>query len=64
MSRGQTLVLGAYGALLLVCVALLLGAEFVGPSMRQTISPLAVEGFKTVLGAIVGSLSMLMGLKK
>jgi hypothetical protein len=64
MSTTQIVILAAYFVLLVLCVGMLVGAEFVGPTVRETMGPLASEGFKTVLGALVGSLSILLGGKK
>jgi hypothetical protein len=64
MSALQVTILVAYFLLLFLCGAMLVGAEFVGPTVRENMAPLASEGFKTVLGALVGSLSMLLGGKK
>jgi hypothetical protein len=64
MSTAQMVVLGAYFVLLILCIGMFVGAEFAGPTMRETIGPLASEGFKTVLGALIGSLSILLGGKK
>lgn len=48
-----------YVFLLLLFAVMLFAAEHVGPTMRQTISPLAADALKTVLGALIGALSVL-----
>lgn len=63
MSGLQKFALGVYLALLLLCVGLIVGAEFVGPTVRASLLPVAVEGFKLVLAALVGALSALLGVR-
>lgn len=63
MTGRQLLVLSIYGALLLLCVALFVIADLVGPAVREAMRPVAVEGFRTVLTALVGALSVLLATK-
>jgi hypothetical protein len=64
MNKRQQIAVMVYVALTLLCVLLFVMAEFVGPSVRETIRPVAAEGFRTVLTAFVGALSVLMGNSK
>jgi len=57
------LVIALFFALLLLCVAMIVGSEFVGPTLREQMLPVALDGFKTVLGAIIGALSAIIGVK-
>lgn len=52
-----------YFLLLCLCAALVVGSEFLGATVRSNLLPIASDGFKLVLGALVGALSALMGLK-
>lgn len=58
---GQKIVLAIFGALLILCAALIVAAEFLGPTVRSSLLPVASEGFKIVLGAMVGALSAIYG---
>jgi hypothetical protein len=64
VSTLQATILGMYCALLLLCAALIFGADIAGPTVRLSVTPIAADGFKTILGALLGSMSMLMGAKK
>ena len=61
MNTQQKVAIAIYGSLLGLCVALMIGAEFVGPSVRGSLLPAGVEGFKIVLSALVGALSVILG---
>ncbi|MBV6658460.1 MAG: hypothetical protein KI785_11900 [Devosiaceae bacterium] len=56
-------VVALFFLLLLVCVGLIVLSQFSGPVLREQLLPVALDGFKMVLGAIVGALSALMGVK-
>jgi len=64
MNKRQQIAVTVYIALTLLCAAMFVMAEFVGPSVRESIRPVAAEGFRTVLTAFVGALSVLMGSSK
>jgi len=61
MSYGQKIALLTYLFLLLVCVGLMIGADFLGPTARASVLPAATEGFKIVLAAFVGAISAILG---
>jgi len=63
MSRQQKIALAIYINLLLLCVVLIVLAEFLGPAVRASLLPVAVEGFKIVLAALVGALSAMLGIR-
>jgi hypothetical protein len=63
VTKGQRIIIAIYVGVLVLCAALLVAAEFVGPVTRQSLLPLASEGFKTVLAALVGALSTLLGVQ-
>lgn len=50
-------VLLTYIFLLALCLCAIGLGEFSGPSVRKAVLPLAADGFKTVLGAVLGFLS-------
>jgi hypothetical protein len=63
VSQPQKIALAVYFMLLLSCVALMITTEFLGPTAREAILPVAVEGFKIVLAALAGAASALLGVK-
>ena len=64
MSSFQKSILMVYFVLFFTCIALLVGSEFLGPKARETVLPIASDGFKLVLGALIGTLSTLFSSKK
>jgi hypothetical protein len=64
MSAVQKSALFVYFVLLVTCIALIIGAEFVGPTVRSSLLPVATEGFKVVLAALVGAVSAVLGTGK
>ena len=64
LTRFQKSILLIYFALLLTCIALLVGSEFLGPATRKEVLPIAADGFKLVLGALIGTLSTLVSSRK
>jgi hypothetical protein len=64
MSTTQKWLLTLYGVLLFSCAGMIFASEFLNPVVRQIILPIAADGFKTVLGAFLGALSLLMGMPK
>lgn len=61
MTYPQKMALAIFGGLLLLCAGLVIAADFLGPSVRSSLLPAATEGFKIVLGAMVGALSAILG---
>ena len=61
MPPSQRAVIALYFVLLLICVALMLGSDLLRPVVSTTVLPLAGDGFKTVLGALIGALSVMVG---
>jgi hypothetical protein len=57
----QKVAICIYILLLLLCVGLLLFADRLGPTVQDTLIPTASEALKTVIGALIGAASMLMG---
>jgi hypothetical protein len=64
MTKAQRMFLYFYGSLLIICILLMLVAEAFGPVTGQTVLPVAADGFKTVLGALLGALSAMLGAQK
>jgi hypothetical protein len=64
MTKMQRTFLYAYGCLLVICIVLMLAAEAFGPITGQTVLPIAADGFKTVLGALLGALSAMLGAER
>jgi hypothetical protein len=60
MTKAQRSFLWFYVGLLLLCAVLMLGAEAFGPITGQTVLPVAADGFKTTLGALLGSISIML----
>jgi hypothetical protein len=63
MSQQQKIALSVYAALLLLCVCLIIGSEFLGPTVRASLLPVSVESFKLVLAALVGAISAMLGVR-
>lgn len=63
MTKTQTRFITAYAVLLFVCILLMLATEMLGPTGREQILPVATDGFKMVLGALIGALSSMLGTK-
>jgi hypothetical protein len=61
MVAQQKIVLAIFATLLILCGVLIVSAEFLGPTVRGSLLPVASEGFKVVLGAMVGALSAILG---
>ena len=53
-----------YATLLTSCALLMIISDFLGPTARESILSVAPDGFKTVLGAIIGTLSAISGSSK
>jgi hypothetical protein len=49
--------------LLLLCVALIIIADFLSPTVRASLLPISSDAFKTVLGALLGAISVMFGSK-
>jgi hypothetical protein len=54
-------VLALFFALTLGCAALLVIADFLGPSIGAKLADVAAEGFKITVSALVGALSATLG---
>ena len=63
MSKTQRLVVVVFVGLLLLCTTIMIASNFLGPVAEDAILPIATDGFKTILGALVGSISTLLGQK-
>ena len=63
MARAHRLAIFLYLTLLALCVCLIVISDQLGPSTAATLLPVATDGFKTVLGALVGALSAILGVK-
>lgn len=62
MNSAQKTAVVIFFALLCVCIALIALSDLVfGPVARAAVLPVATDGFKMVLGAIVGAASALLG---
>jgi hypothetical protein len=61
MSPSQRFFLALYVGLLLLCAALLVISNFLDPTVRSTLLPISSDGFKTVLGALLGAISVMLG---
>lgn len=63
MSRSQVVLLSLFFLLLAICVGLLLIGDSMSLATRDALLPIASDGFKLVLGALVGALSAIIGTK-
>lgn len=63
MTATQRLCITLYFTLLVLTILLLIGANFMNPLVRESILPISSDAFKTVLGALLGSISVLLGNK-
>jgi len=62
MNKTQVVVLISYVALLVVCASILImGANIDSFDPQKELIQVGKDGFKTVLGALLGSMSMLIG---
>jgi len=61
MNPAQRFFIGLYVALLLLSVAMLIVSEFLDPSVRSQLLPISADAFKTVLGALLGAISVMLG---
>lgn len=63
MSRNQLIIISLYFVLLALCGGMLLLSDTLSFAVRDAIIPVASEGFKLVLGATVGAISAILGVK-
>ena len=61
MTAVQKSALIVYFVLLLLCVALIISAQFLDPVVRTSLLPIASDGFKIVLAALIGAVSAVLG---
>ena len=61
MTNQQKFCLVLYFALLIICVALFILSDMLSLEARTTVISIAADGFKLVIGAIVGTLSAIIG---
>lgn len=52
-----------YFAVVLLCAALIIGSDFLGPSIGGKLVDVAADGLKISLSALVGALSATLGIK-
>lgn len=61
MTQVQKFAIALYVFLLLLCVFMVFAADLTGPLIRESLRTVSTEGFKTVLAALIGALSILLG---
>jgi hypothetical protein len=61
MSRAQLVVVSIYFGLLVLLILTAVGSSFISPLTREALLPVVVDGIKTVLAALVGALSVVLG---
>jgi hypothetical protein len=61
LSSSQRILVGLYVGLLILCAALIVVADSLSPSVRAALVPVSADGFKTVLGALLGAMSVILG---
>lgn len=62
MTKKQVAFISVYFLLLVICAALLIASNFLDFESRDVVMPIAADGFKLVLGALVGALSAMLGI--
>ena len=61
MTRPQLVIIAVYFALLLTLIGTAILSNFLSPLTKDVILPVTVDGIKTVIAALVGSLSVILG---
>ena len=61
MTSMQIFLIGVYFALLLICSGLMVFSDMLSIAARETLLPVSADGFKLVIGALVGSVSSILG---
>ena len=61
MTPSQGYFIALYVGLLLLCMTFLVLSDFLSPTVRAAVLPVTSDGFKTVLGALLGSISVMLG---
>jgi hypothetical protein len=64
MTLSQRFFIALYVGLLLLCGALLVLSDLLSPTVRAALLPVSSDGFKTVLGALLGAISVMVGQKQ
>ncbi len=62
MTRQQKAFLMVYFVLLIICAGLLILSNYLDFEVRDVLLPIAADGFKLVLGAIIGTISAMFGI--
>lgn len=63
MNKTQAIAIGIYFVLLLLCTVLLIISNSLSLTVRDAILPLASDGFKLVIGALIGAVSAVIGVR-
>lgn len=63
MNKTQAIAIGIYFVLLLLCTVLLIVSNSLSLTVRDAILPLASDGFKLVIGALIGAVSAVIGVR-
>ena len=63
MNKTQAIAIGIYFALLILCTVLLIVSNSLSITVRDAIIPLASDGFKLVIGALIGAVSAVIGVR-
>lgn len=61
MSSIQRAALAIYFVMLIICILLVVSSEYLGPTVRGALLPVATEGIKLVLAALIGAVSAILG---
>lgn len=64
MRKSQKMAFSIFAGLLLFCSFLMVASNFLDPTARATVLGISSDGFKTSLGALIGSLTSLFGDKR
>ena len=63
MDRREVLTIALLFALLIICIITWVISTQFGYTAQESLSEIAADGFKTVLGALIGALSLMAGKK-
>jgi hypothetical protein len=61
MTIVQKIAIGIYIGTFVLCTVIMLAGAFMDPILRESVLPTVVDGFKMVLGALIGAASTLLG---
>lgn len=64
MTRQQILILGVFAVLICACAMLDIAGNFLGAYSGTVLADIGGEGLRSSIAALIGALSMLIGVRK